>query len=45
MRRRLMTCSIGWWVGPSSPTPMESCVHTKVVGTCDRAARRGVVRM
>ena len=20
------SCSIGWCVGPSSPTPMESCV-------------------
>ena len=24
--RRLARCSIGWCVGPSSPTPMESCV-------------------
>ena len=21
-------CSTGWWVGPSSPTPIESCVNT-----------------
>lgn len=27
MRRRLLTCSTGWCVGPSSPTPMESCVN------------------
>ena len=24
--RRLLRCSIGWWVGPSSPRPMESWV-------------------
>ena len=24
MARRAARCSIGWWVGPSSPTPMES---------------------
>ena len=29
MRRRLLTCSTGWCVGPSSPTPMESCVNTQ----------------
>ena len=26
--RRLARCSIGWCVGPSSPSPMESCVIT-----------------
>ena len=26
MARIEATCSIGWWVGPSSPTPIESCV-------------------
>ena len=26
--RRLARCSMGWWVGPSSPTPIESCVKT-----------------
>ena len=25
--------STGWWVGPSSPSPMASCVKTKMVGT------------
>ena len=25
---RPANCSIGWWVGPSSPRPMESCVNT-----------------
>ena len=28
MARREATCSTGWCVGPSSPTPMESCVKT-----------------
>mmetsp|Transcript_41834 Transcript_41834/g.97989 ORF Transcript_41834/g.97989 Transcript_41834/m.97989 type:complete len:208 (-) Transcript_41834:1535-2158(-) len=27
MRRRDETVSTGWWVGPSSPTPIESCVQ------------------
>ena len=26
IKRRLAICSTGWWVGPSSPSPMESCV-------------------
>ena len=26
--RRAARCSIGWWVGPSSPRPMESWVQT-----------------
>ena len=26
MARSIASCSIGWWVGPSSPTPMESWV-------------------
>ena len=26
-------CSTGWWVGPSSPRPIESCVQTKIVGS------------
>ena len=30
IRRRLATCSIDWWVGPSSPRPIESCVNTKM---------------
>ncbi len=31
--RSAARCSIGWWVGPSSPRPIESCVHTKVTGS------------
>ena len=23
-----LNCSTGWWVGPSSPRPIESCVIT-----------------
>ena len=32
MARSAARCSIGWWVGPSSPRPIESCVQTKVTG-------------
>ena len=28
MSRSAAACSTGWCVGPSSPTPMESCVST-----------------
>jgi len=28
MDRRAATCSMGWWVGPSSPSPMLSWVNT-----------------
>ena len=34
----LMTGILGWWLGPSSPRPMLSCVNTKMVGMCDMAA-------
>ena len=27
--RSVASCSTGWWVGPSSPTPTESWVNTK----------------
>jgi len=43
--RRLARCSIGWWVGPSSPTPIESWDHTKMVGIFCRAANRTAPRM
>ena len=26
--RSAASCSIGWWVGPSSPSPIESWVKT-----------------
>jgi hypothetical protein len=35
----------GWWVGPSSPRPIESCVHTYVTGIFDSAASRTEGRM
>ena len=30
--RSAIRCSTGWCVGPSSPRPTESCVHTKIAG-------------
>ena len=45
MARSEARCSIGWWVGPSSPSPTESCDHTKAVRACSRAARRTDARM
>ena len=30
--RSAIRCSTGWWVGPSSPSPTESCVQTKIAG-------------
>ena len=40
MARREARCSIGWWVGPSSPRPTESWVRTKMTFSVLRAARR-----
>ena len=37
MARSIASCSMGSWVGPSSPTPMLSWVNTKVRGTPIRA--------
>jgi hypothetical protein len=34
--RTAARCSTGWWVGPSSPRPIESCVHTYVTGMQER---------
>jgi hypothetical protein len=45
MSRRLMTCSTGWWVGPSSPTPTESWDQTNTQCALDMAARRTEGRM
>ena len=39
------SCSIGWWVGPSSPSPMESWVITWKVGISMIDANRTVARM
>ena len=30
MARNEASCSTGWWVGPSSPSPMASCVKMKM---------------
>ena len=38
--RQIARCSTGWWVGPSSPTPMLSWVITNTVGIFISAARR-----
>ncbi|CPU64689.1 Uncharacterised protein [Mycobacteroides abscessus] len=43
--RSAARCSTGWCVGPSSPRPIESCVHTNVVGISMRAASRTAGRM
>ncbi|CAM3924848.1 hypothetical protein ISCU110981_19905 [Isoptericola cucumis] len=45
MARSAARCSTGWWVGPSSPRPMESCVQTNVVGISMSAAMRTEARM
>jgi hypothetical protein len=31
--RKPARCSIGWCVGPSSPTPIESCVKMWMTGS------------
>ena len=38
--RRVASCSTGWWVGPSSPRPIESCVNTKIDGISISEASR-----
>ena len=38
--RSAASCSIGWCVGPSSPTPIESWVNTNVLGIRMIAASR-----
>jgi hypothetical protein len=42
--RKPASCSIGWWVGPSSPTPIESCVKMWIAGSSMIADRRIGVR-
>ena len=42
--RRLARCSIGWWVGPSSPRPIESWVSTWTGAIPISAARRRALR-
>ena len=43
--RSMASCSMGWWVGPSSPTPIESWVNTNTTGSSMIAARRTGGRM
>ena len=45
MARSAVSVSIGWWVGPSSPRPIESCVQTKVTGSFISADSRTAPRM
>jgi hypothetical protein len=40
MARSDASCSMGWWVGPSSPSPMASCVNTKMLGSSISAESR-----
>ncbi|MNM93135.1 hypothetical protein D3C81_1055000 [compost metagenome] len=42
--RRLVSCSIGWCVGPSSPRPMESWVYTWITRCFIRADMRTALR-
>ncbi len=43
--RNAMWCSTGWCVGPSSPSPTESCDHTHSVSSPISAERRTAGRM
>ena len=45
MSRKDASCSIDWWVGPSSPRNTESCVYTKIDGMCISAESRMAGRM
>ena len=38
--RNAISCSIGWWVGPSSPSPIESWVKRWTTGSSISAERR-----
>ena len=40
MARSDASCSTGWCVGPSSPTPIESCVKTWTTGISMSAESR-----
>ena len=44
MARRESSCSTGWCVGSSSPTPIESCVKMWSTGISISALRRIAVR-
>mmetsp|Transcript_39885 Transcript_39885/g.109850 ORF Transcript_39885/g.109850 Transcript_39885/m.109850 type:complete len:201 (+) Transcript_39885:806-1408(+) len=38
--RKLSSASTGWWVGPSSPSPIESCVATVITPNSESAETR-----
>ena len=42
--RSVVSCSIGWCVGPSSPSPTESCVYTKTLRRRINADNRTALR-
>jgi hypothetical protein len=44
MARSDISVSIGWWVGPSPPSPIESCVNTYVSEVPISAERRSAGR-
>ena len=43
--RNAARCSIGWWVGPSSPSSTESWVKTKMLRSLESAEMRMGGRM
>src|SRR3989442_229943 len=43
MARNEASCSMGWCGGPSSPTPIESCVKMEIAGISINAPRRKMV--
>jgi len=45
IKRNAPSCSIGWCVGPSSPTKIESCVYTQITCVCMMQLRRMLGRM
>ena len=38
--RKEASCSTGWWVGPSSPRPIESWLNQWITGSSMSAERR-----
>jgi hypothetical protein len=42
--RSVAVCSTGWWVGPSSPRPIESWVNTWITRCFISAAMRRALR-
>ena len=44
INRNVAVCSTAWWVGPSSPRPMESWVNTEITRWPISAAMRSAFR-